>query len=76
MGVIIENFEKPSVCLECPFRSKTEELYEGKGIYRKIAYCTLYPNMGDGKDIYREIYYFSNHIEKWCPIKEIKSEKE
>lgn len=77
MAIIIENFDKPTTCIECPFLSKREEFYEGNGYYKKVAFCTLHPEPEDDEDldIYRDAHYFVNNIEPWCPIKDMKEDE-
>lgn len=63
------DIEKPITCCECAFLSKSEELYVGDGLYQKIAFCSLRPD--EEGDYCRELRWFTQNIEKWCPIKEV-----
>lgn len=69
-GVFIPNIEMPCNCLECWFRSPSEELKVDVGLYKKISRCLLAPE--DIEDPWRDVTWQMSHREEFCPLVEMK----
>ena len=61
--------EIPECCAECPFRSQSEEIPVGRGVYKKICRCLLAPE--EIEDPWRDLEWTCDHKEEWCPLKTV-----
>lgn len=61
--------DTPNTCIDCPFRSMSEELYVVNGLYRKISKCQYAPDTID--DPWRDLSWQFTNKEEWCPLKPV-----
>lgn len=66
MSKIIVPIEMPETCSECFFRTPTEYIHVGDGLYKKIVRCQFASDsLGDP---WRDIRWQMDNKEDWCPL--------
>ena len=74
MGVYVPDMPMPDNCGECRFRSKYMYIPAKSGLYKMVACCSFAP--GDIEDPWRDSIILSAIRAPYCPLIEMKVEKE
>lgn len=72
MSKIIVPIEMPEACAYCRFRTTSEYIQVGDGLYKRISCCQFAPDWLE--DPYRDVRWQMENKEDWCPLEPAEAE--
>lgn len=72
MSKIIVPIEMPETCSVCPFRTTSEYIQVGDGLYKRISCCQFAPDSLE--DPWRNVQWQMKNKEDWCPLEPVGAE--